>query len=143
MGALSIYLDTSVVIPFFLPDPFVVRAKAFLSTEPSGLVISDFVSAEFASAVGRRLRMKQLNLGEAQMALANFEIWIDQAASRTETISADVRTVYTVLRRLNLPLRTPDALHIAIAQRLGAELATFDARMAENAKSLGVALAPV
>jgi predicted nucleic acid-binding protein len=143
MGALSIYLDASVIIPFFLPDVFVARAKAFLFTEPSGLVISDFASAEFASAVGRRLRMKQLSFGEAQMALANFDIWIDRAASRTDTTSADVRSANTILRRLNLVLRTPDALHIAITQRIGAELATFDSRMAENARALGVALAPV
>jgi predicted nucleic acid-binding protein len=43
-----------------------------------------------------------------------------------------------MLRRLDLNLRTPDAIHIAIAQRLGAELATFDVRMAESAEALGV-----
>jgi predicted nucleic acid-binding protein len=42
------------------------------------------------------------------------------------------------LRRLDLTLRTPDALNIAIAQRAGAAMATFDARMAEAAQALGL-----
>jgi len=32
----------------------------------------------------------------------------------------------------------PDAVHIAIAQRHGAILATFDARMADAAQTLGL-----
>ena len=38
---------------------------------------------------------------------------------------------------LDLPLRTPDALNIAIAQRVGADLLTFDHKMAASARSLG------
>ena len=44
------------------------------------------------------------------------------------------------LRRLDLTLRTPDALHIAIAQRLAAELMTFDQKMAASARALGTAV---
>jgi hypothetical protein len=38
-------------------------------------------------------------------------------------------------------LRTPDAINIAIAQRLDAALATFDAKMAFSARALGIELA--
>ncbi|HZT18287.1 MAG TPA: PIN domain-containing protein [Dongiaceae bacterium] len=44
-------------------------------------------------------------------------------------------------RRLDLSLRTPDAINIAIAQRLGATLFTFDKKMATNAEILGVSIA--
>ncbi len=44
-------------------------------------------------------------------------------------------------RRLDLILRTPDAINIAIAQRLGATLFTFDKKMATNAEILGVSIA--
>jgi predicted nucleic acid-binding protein len=37
-----------------------------------------------------------------------------------------------------LGLRAPDALNIAITQRCGARLLTFDAKMARSARSLGV-----
>lgn len=36
-----------------------------------------------------------------------------------------------------LTLRTPDALHIALAQRLDCELLTFDLKMTAAARALG------
>lgn len=53
----------------------------------------------------------------------------------------DVAIASSFLRRFDLNLRPPDALHIAIAQRLDAELATFDAGMAACAQALGIRLA--
>jgi predicted nucleic acid-binding protein len=46
-----------------------------------------------------------------------------------------------ILRRLDLNIRIGDALNIAIAMRLDAPLATFDEKMAENARALGAAVA--
>lgn len=46
------------------------------------------------------------------------------------------------VRRLDLTLRAPDALHIAMAQRNGAALVTFDEKMAACAKALGTLVAP-
>jgi predicted nucleic acid-binding protein len=140
MESLSIYLDTSALVPFFLADPFVPKARAFLRTEPIGLVISDFAAAEFASVLGNRVRMKLLTLAEARTALSHFDVWTARAATSAELALADVRTASAFLRRLDLTLRTPDALNLAIAQRLNAELATFDRRMAVCARSLGLPL---
>ncbi len=53
---------------------------------------------------------------------------------------SDLDDAQTMLRRLDLVLRAPDAINLAIAQRLGAELATFDIRMAECARALGIAV---
>jgi predicted nucleic acid-binding protein len=39
-----------------------------------------------------------------------------------------------------LPLRTPDAIHIAIAERVDATLVTFDLAMAASARALGTAV---
>ncbi len=46
------------------------------------------------------------------------------------------------IRRFDLALRTPDALHIAAAGRLSAKLATFDVKMAAAATALGLEIAP-
>jgi uncharacterized protein len=51
---------------------------------------------------------------------------------------ADLVMAARFLRRLDLNLRTPDALNIAVAQRLGIAIATFDQRMAVAARQLGV-----
>jgi predicted nucleic acid-binding protein len=45
------------------------------------------------------------------------------------------------MRRLDLTLRTPDALHIAISGRVGATLATFDEKMAAAARVVGLPVA--
>jgi predicted nucleic acid-binding protein len=46
-----------------------------------------------------------------------------------------------MLRRLNLRLRAPDAVHLAMAERLGAKIATFDKQMANAANRLGISVA--
>jgi predicted nucleic acid-binding protein len=48
-----------------------------------------------------------------------------------------------LLRRLDLTLRTADTINIAIAQRMGATLATFDQKMAAGAALLGLSVARV
>jgi uncharacterized protein len=45
-----------------------------------------------------------------------------------------------LLRRLDLSIRTPDALHIAIVQRIGCRLLTFDTTMTGVARALGIEL---
>lgn len=69
-------------------------------------------------------------------------MWAARAATRVETVAADIAAAAGFIRRLDLTLRTPDAVNIAIAQRAGAILATFDIRMAESAAALGLAVAP-
>jgi predicted nucleic acid-binding protein len=45
------------------------------------------------------------------------------------------------VRRDGVALRTSDAVNVAIAQRLGAVLLTFDKKLASNARRLGLAIA--
>jgi uncharacterized protein len=71
-----------------------------------------------------------------------FDIWSADAARRVECTPADIVAASGFIRRLDRPLRTPDAIHIAIAQRAGAILATFDKPMADSAEALGLAVAP-
>jgi len=64
-----------------------------------------------------------------------------RSALQIEIIAADIARAATFLRRLDLILRTPDAIHIAIAERIGATLVTFDRQMAAAARALGMAVA--
>jgi predicted nucleic acid-binding protein len=63
-------------------------------------------------------------------------------ATITETQGEDFSAATVFLRRFDLGLRTPDALHIAIAARLGAKLVTFDVKMAAAAAALGLDVKP-
>lgn len=136
MGAL-IYLDASFLVALFKPEAVSERADDFIRQNPTDLIVSDFAAAEFASAAGRWVRRGELDLAGARAALGSFDVWIARTAQHIETNPADVAVATAFLRRLDLPLRTPDAIHIAIAQRLGATLVTFDRRMADSARALG------
>ncbi len=56
-------------------------------------------------------------------------------------MSADIQAATATIRRLDLNIRAPDAINLAIAHRIGASIATFDRRMMENARVLGIATA--
>jgi uncharacterized protein len=140
MGAVRIYLDASVLVPLFVADALAARAEAFLQGITEGLIVSDFASSEVSSAVARRVRTGEITAGEARSAFTALDAWAAGAAERVETVAADVRLAEGFVRRLDLPLRAPDALNIAIALRAHATLASFDFRMAAAARALGLAV---
>ena len=139
---MSVYIDASILVPLFVNDTFSDRADLFLETVSNRLVLSDFLRAEFASVVSRLVRAGDLTRDEATHAFDRLDSWaIMQTPAQTTTF--DVRQSEIWIRRLDLNLRAPDAVHIAIAFRLNASLATFDVRMAEAAQALGVSVEPV
>jgi predicted nucleic acid-binding protein len=76
----------------------------------------------------------------AQIAFTNLDLWLARSAQQVETSPVDMRLAAAFIRRLDLTLRTPDAVNLAIARRTDAELATFDVKMAANARVLGLSV---
>lgn len=138
---MSAYLDASVLVALFTNDQLTARADAFLRANAPVLVVSDFAAAEFASAIARRVRAREIAPDEARSGFADFDAWTARATQRETTGPADIAAAVAFLRRLDLNLRTPDALNIAIAQRVGASLVTFDGKMAVSARALGTPVA--
>lgn len=138
-----LYLDASALVPLVVPDPHPRRADAAVRGGGATLLVSDFAAAEVASSVSRMIRTGRLSEGTARAALADFDAWTARFANRVFAERADIAAAGAFLRRLDTGLRTPDALNVAIAQRAGAALLTFDAGMAAGAHLLGVRLAPV
>lgn len=141
MGKVACYLDTNILVALLTPEPFSERADTFLQNNPGPLVVSDFAVAEFSSAMARRVRMREFTFEQAGVALSSLDAWLGRTADRVEIRAGDVALATTYLRRFDLTLRTPDALHIAIARRLDATLVTFDRGMAAAAGALGLAVA--
>jgi predicted nucleic acid-binding protein len=139
----NLYLDASVVVALVTRDAFTFRADSYLRAVTPVLIVSDFASAEFASVVARRVRMREISQSIARATFAALDAWITRSTERAETTTADVAAAALALRRLDLPLRTADALNIAIVQRIGATLMTFDEKMAASARALGVGVATV
>jgi predicted nucleic acid-binding protein len=105
--------------------------------------VSNLSTAEFSAVIARRVRTRDLRAEEARTAFANFDLWCGRHTRLVEINSSDVAGATALMRRLDFPLRTPDALHIAILQRCGCGLFTFDRTMAKVARALGVGLVKV
>ena len=114
---------------------------AYIRAMTTVMRMRDVVVAEFASAIARLARMERLAGEHATALFADLDAWISQVCETVGTTAFDVAGATPTLRRLDLNLRTPDAVHIAIASRLGATLATFDDRMANAARTLGLQVA--
>jgi uncharacterized protein len=137
---LSIYLDASVISGLFIErDALADRARSIVFDDNEVLVVSDFAAAEFASVVARLTRTKQISEAEAREVLDTFDTWRNQLTECEAVDPADIRAAAAMIRRLDLNIRAPGAINLAIAQRLGAAVTTFDRAMVRNAGLLGIA----
>lgn len=135
---MNLYLDASVLVPLFVSEARSDDAQAGL--QGRALFISDLAAAEFSAAISRRVRTGDLGVEQAPAAFATFDAWSARAANRVPLETGDLLSTIALVRRLDLHLRTADAVNLAIVQRLGAEIFTFDKKMAEAARSLGLAV---
>jgi hypothetical protein len=137
------YLDPSVLVCVFVRQRTTARAVAWLSTLKGSIVVSDFSGAEYASAISRLLRTKELDQEEAASALLDYDTWLSSSgATRRLTSAGDIAACERLVRRFELKLQAPDALHIAIALADGATLVTFDERQAQAMAGLGPCVVP-
>ena len=135
---MSAYLDASVLMPTLVQEPGTAVIKAYLVGTRQELLISDFAAAEVASGLSRLARMNVLDAADASARLGDFEIWRAATSSSVDIHAADVRLAYAFVRRFDLMLRAPDALHLAIARRLDVTLITLDRRLVKAAGELGI-----
>ena len=138
---MSLYLDASVIVALLTNDIFTSRADTYIRSHPDVLIVSDFAGSEFASVIARRVRTREVAEHVARLAFAEFDTWTARNTERAETTTADVMTATQALRRLDLTLRTADALNLAIAQRIDATVMTFDEKMTVAAKALRIPVA--
>lgn len=132
------YFDTSAFSPLFLDDIHSRSVAAFLRSGTACIHISDLTMIEFASVVSRAVRMRTATAAEARDLLPWVDEWVVSEATRSEISVMDIRVADAHVRRFDLGLRAPDAIHIAICQRLGLGLATCDDTQAAAARTLGV-----
>jgi predicted nucleic acid-binding protein len=137
---LNAYLDASVLLPTLIKEPGSGVVDAYVLAARQELLVSDLVAAEVASGLSRLVRMGLLDTADALGRLNDFDGWRAAASSPVEVHAADIRLAGAYVRRFELMLRTPDALHLAIARRLDAALVTMDRRLANAGRELGVTI---
>ncbi|MSP03259.1 MAG: VapC toxin family PIN domain ribonuclease [Acetobacteraceae bacterium] len=139
---MSICLDTSFLTGLFVEaDAFTENARALFVEIDEDFIVSDFAVAEFASAIARLTRTGRLTREEAREIFSGFDSWRARSAEAESVDASDIRTATAVVRRLDLNIRAPDAINLAIARRIGSSIATYDRGMAANARILGIAVA--
>lgn len=138
---MKVYVDADILVSLLSPDANTSRASAALGRGMLQVLVSDFGGAEFASVISRKVRMREIGVAEARSILTDYDQWIDTFAQVATLQTSDVTLCTHYLRRLDLALKTPDAMHIAIASRLGGAILSFDRKLIRSAKKLGVAVA--
>jgi uncharacterized protein len=135
---LSVYLDASVLLPTLLKEEASRAVDTYVLAAKQEFLVSDFAAAEVASGLSRLVRMGLIEAADAVGRLSDFDGWRAAASSPVDVHAADIRLACIYVRRFELMLRTPDAVHLAIARRLDAALATLDQRLANAGRELGI-----
>jgi len=135
---LGAYLDASAILPTLIDEPGSVAVDAFIAAGREQLVVSAFAAAEVASAIAWLVRTHLVDAEDAAERLSDFDAWRAGATIEIDFQPSDMRVAQVYVRRFDLMLRAPDALHAAACHRAGHRLVTLDKRLAFAAEALGL-----
>lgn len=131
------YIDTSVIAAFYCPEPLSEEADRLL-TSTEDPTLSNLADVELHSAVARKARMGEMEVSAARRVLTAFRSHLEHGYYRRLSLRPKHFTrASDRLSTFSVPLRTLDALHIAVALAEDLELITADATMASAMRSFG------
>lgn len=134
---MTVYLDAAVVVPLLLHEQDEDSIVEWLDSTPT-LMLSDLAAGEVAAAVHRAVRDGRMPADRLASSLGDFDGWRASDCSPVSHVSQDIRIAADLVRRFELALRMPDAIHLATCSRLGLTLATRDRRILRAALALGI-----
>ena len=138
---MRVYLDASVVTALVVHEDATQRVETAVLSSESEFIVSDFTAAEVASAISKRVRTGLTRAEEGERYLAALDDWMEANATPIATRSKDVVEAAKLVRRFDLQVKTPDALHLAMARRARAILWTLDRGMVRVAETVGLSVA--
>jgi predicted nucleic acid-binding protein len=134
-----IYADTSALVKRYLDEPFSAEFEALL--QKGTMAISRLSIVELRCALARRRRNREIDVLRENRVNGELAADIQDGALRVSDFDDDCFTAaYHLIGRLpQIPLRTLDALHLAVAERITASaFATADRHQADAAEALGL-----
>lgn len=140
--AWPVYLDTSALVKLFVDEPESDALNAELSAVGE-VVLSDLAMTELTSALARHVREKVFTVAQARRLYGHAERLVASCRFVESTPPVHRRAARLLLTSTQVPLRTLDAIHIALAIEADvATLVTFDPRLREAAATQGLYTAP-
>jgi predicted nucleic acid-binding protein len=139
-----VYFDTSALAKWYLNEPRSDEVEAYLQTH-GPVAISWLTVVEMRSLLARRRRERHFDAELEWRVFATFQQDVRAGHLILHPMEGDPAALaVSLLGDLpSLPLRTLDALHLAVAKGIRADtLATADKLMAEAAGALGFKVVP-
>ena len=137
------YLDTSALAKWYLNEPRSEQFEAFIR-EQSSAAISRLTVVEFRCLLARRRRAGGITKSVELRVYASFEQDVGAGFLQVYPVADEhlIAALSLITRLSRYPLRTLDALHLAIAQGIHCRrLATADKTMADAGKAMGLGVA--
>jgi predicted nucleic acid-binding protein len=134
------YVDTSVLIAYLTPEQGSHVAQAFMLSAGAPLAISSWSEVELLSALGVKLRTRQLSASQAQDVVDVYSRMVSPHLRRITVEDMDHRNAALLLNGWKTTLRAGDGLHLAIAAAHGATVFTFDRALVAAGAILGISV---
>jgi len=134
-----VYVDTSVLLPLFINEPYSAAAADWYAREKRELVAAAWCIPEFASALGIKQRTGAIDAQQAQGAWTRFERMVAADLRILPVEAAHLHRAAGLVLDAASALRAGDALHLACAEAAGAKhMAILDDALARNAQRLKI-----
>jgi predicted nucleic acid-binding protein len=132
------YIDTSLLVAYYCPEPLSRKVQKILSAIPQP-VISPLVEVELYSAVATKVRAREMDARTAGRILGLFQKHLAEGSYGIVPIeTAEYALARDWIGRFSSPLRAADALHLAAAFSNDEPLLTADKALALSARYFGV-----
>ena len=132
------YVDTSVLVAYYCPEPLSEKAEAFLLGHGQP-IISVLTEVELCSAVARKVRERLMSKPEATKITGKFVSHLEtDMYGRLPVEPHHYRLARDWIALFKCNLKTLDALHLAVASSEGLPIVTADQALTDSAKGLGL-----
>ncbi len=132
------YVDTSVLVSYYCPEPLSEAAETFLTTKHP-LAISLLGEVEFFSAISRKARQRELAGNSARRILGKFLSHVNGGFYKSLRIEPlHFNAARGFLGKFDSNLKTLDALHLAIVLQEELTMVTADRNLFGATKDLGL-----
>ncbi len=132
------YIDTSVLVAYYCPEPISEAVERFLRRieRPA---ISSLTEVELVSAIARKVRDREIKKEDGNRIINQYKLHRQNAIFKYISLSeTHFQTAFDVLSRFSPPLKALDALHLSVAMVDDLIIVTADRQLLKAVKNLGI-----